>query len=90
MPQLKVKVIPNASKPEISGWLGWELKIKVSAQPEKGKANKAVIELLAKVLEINKKQITIESGQTSVHKVIAIQGIDQSDLQARLDEVCAQ
>lgn len=88
--QLKVKVIPNASKPEISGWLGHELKVKVSVQPEKGKANKAVIDLLAKSLNVSKQAMSIESGQTSPHKVIAVQGIDKHELLARIDHHCSE
>lgn len=89
MPSLKIKVIPNASKPEVSGWLGDELKVKVSVQPEKGKANKAVISLLAKTLSLGKQDITIESGQTSHHKVIAIQNIDKIELLARINHHCS-
>ena len=48
--RLKVKVLPNSSRDEVCGYLGGALKIKVRAIPESGKANKAVIALLASTL----------------------------------------
>ncbi|MCX6646575.1 MAG: DUF167 domain-containing protein [bacterium] len=51
------------------------LKIAVTAAPEKGKANKAVINLLSKILKIPKNSISIDSGETSPNKKITIQGI---------------
>jgi len=45
--RLKVKVVPGSSRDQIAGWLGDALKIKVTAPPERGKANEAVIEILA-------------------------------------------
>jgi len=58
------------------GWLGDALKIKVTAPSEKGKANEAVIELLADRLGIHADDITVESGHSSPSKVIAITGMD--------------
>lgn len=72
---LNIRVIPNASKYEIVGWLGDNLKIKVPAQAEKGKANKAVIELLSKELGIAKNTISLESGKKSQIKTLKIDGI---------------
>ena len=45
---IQVKVTPNASEDKVIGMDGEVLKIKVRATPEKGKANQAVIDLLAK------------------------------------------
>ena len=76
MAQLKVKVVPGSSRNQIVGWLGDALKIKVTAPPEKGKANEAVVELLANRLSISTDEITIESGHSSPSKVLAITGMD--------------
>jgi uncharacterized protein len=45
--RLTVKVVPGSSRNQIVGWLGNALKIKVTAPPEKGRANEAVVAILA-------------------------------------------
>ncbi|MFM1903038.1 MAG: hypothetical protein RLZZ440_938 [Planctomycetota bacterium] len=76
MVRLNVKVVPGSSRNQIVGWLGDALKIKVTAPPEKGKANEAVIELLAEALGIDPDAIQIESGHSSPSKIVAITGMD--------------
>jgi len=83
--QLQLKVVPGASRDEITGWLGEALKVKVSAPPEKGKANRAVLKLLAKLLGVSKSSITIVSGETSQQKVLEIE-LDTNALRKRLEE----
>lgn len=85
MAQLQLKVVPGASRDEITGWLGEALKVKVSAPPEKGKANRAVLKLLAKLLGVSKSSITIVSGETSQQKVLEIE-LDTNALRKRLEE----
>lgn len=80
MIQLSLKVIPNASKDEVVGFVGESLKVKVRAHREKGKANKAVIQLLCKVLNIPKNSIVIVSGVTSSIKIIEIENVDQESI----------
>lgn len=56
------------------------VKIKVTAAPSKGKANEAVIKLLAKELGIKKSQIAIVSGETSKIKIIELNGVGNNEL----------
>lgn len=73
MAVLKIKVQPGASRNEIAGmWLDM-LKVKVTAQPESGKANKACIELLAREFGISKNKIRIVKGYTSREKLVQIE-----------------
>ena len=79
MIRLAVKVTPKASADRIQGWAEDEtgervLKIAVTAVPEDGKANKAVIALLAKRLKLPKSALTIASGETSRRKILLIDG----------------
>ena len=81
MIRLAVKVTPGASADRIHGWAedeagGKVLKIAVAAVPEEGKANKAVIALLAKRLKLPKSAITIASGETARRKTLLIDGDD--------------
>ena len=82
--RLKVKVVPGSSRDEIVGWLGDALKIKVMAPPERGKANEAVVELLAAALGISTDDIKVVSGHTSPSKVFAIGGIDDEGIKTAL------
>lgn len=83
--RLKVKVVPGSSRDAIVGWLGESLKLKVAAPPEKGRANEAVIALLAAKLGIDPAAITIISGHASPAKVVGIEGIDEAKLRGLLD-----
>jgi uncharacterized protein (TIGR00251 family) len=76
MARLNVKVVPGSSRNQIMGWLGDALKIKVTAPPEKGKANEAVVELLSTKLGISTDDIMVVSGHSSPSKLIAITRID--------------
>jgi uncharacterized protein len=70
---LRVKVIPKSSKTELAGYLPdgtW--KVKVTAAPEKGKANRALLQFLAEHLGISKSRIHITSGETSQLKRIRV------------------
>lgn len=68
---IDVKVISKASRNCVKEEEG-RVKVYVTAAPEKGKANKAVIDLLAKHYGVNKSSITIIQGETSTHKKIVV------------------
>jgi uncharacterized protein (TIGR00251 family) len=78
--RLKAKVVPGSSRNRIVGWLGDALKINVTAPPEKGKANDAVVELLAAALGIATDDISVVSGHSSPAKLVAISGIDDETI----------
>jgi len=75
-----VKVVPRSSRTAIAGILNGMLKVKLSAAPEKGKANQALVEFLADTLGIKKNAIKITSGQTSPVKTIEIAGLSAEAL----------
>lgn len=79
--RISVKLTPKASKNTVIGWetdlFGKKtLKCAVTAVPEKGKANKALIQLLSKHFGVSKSSITIVRGETSRLKIIEIQGVN--------------
>lgn len=78
--RIQVKISPGASRTKILGPHGDCLKIAVNAPPEKGKANHAVIELLAGLLKIPKQQISILSGLTSSRKSLLVKGVTADDV----------
>ena len=78
--RLSVKVIPSSSKDCIIGWLGNVLKVKVQAPPERGKANRSVIKILAKTLGLSQQSISIVSGETSINKVLVVSGMTKDNI----------
>ena len=80
MGRLSLKVVPGSSRNEIVGWLGDSLKVKVKAPPEKGRANEAVIALLADRLGIDASSIAVVSGHGSPAKVVDVDGMDATAL----------
>lgn len=84
---LRLRVTPNAGRAGIEGAEirddgAQVLRVRVQAVPDKGKANAAVILLIAAALDVPKSAIALVSGQTSRFKVLAVRG-DAEDLAAR-------
>lgn len=70
---LSLKVTPKSSKDEIVGLLDdGAIKLKVTAPPEKGKANAAVCQLLAAFFGVAKRNVEILRGESSSNKQIRI------------------
>ncbi len=76
---VSVKVQPNASKDRVVGEHADQLKIAVTVAPEKGKANKAVIKVLSRLLDVKSSDIEILSGETSREKKVLIRNISEED-----------
>lgn len=71
--RIYAKVTPRAGKNEVLKISDGEYKVKVAAPPEKGKANEAVIKILADYFSISKSSINIIAGKTARIKIIDIQ-----------------
>ena len=81
---LRVQVQPRASRDEVMGPHGDGLKIRITAAPVAGAANKHLLKFLAKKLRVARSQISITSGATSRAKSIAIEGISAEEVRQRL------
>ena len=75
---LHLKVVPGGSKDALAGPLGDRYKVRVSAPPEGGKANKAVLALLARALDQSPRSLRIVRGKTSPLKTVEVEGKDAS------------
>jgi uncharacterized protein len=82
--KISVKVQPNARKNEVIGLINGVWKIKIAAPPDKGKANKELIDLLSALLGQKKDTITIIRGQTSHNKLVAIDSLTEAEIKSRL------
>jgi uncharacterized protein (TIGR00251 family) len=79
------KIVPGSSKTAVCGLLDGMVKIKVSAAPEKGKANQCLAEFLVKQLGVKKNAVSIISGQTNPVKQVQVLGISAESLLKRLN-----
>ncbi len=82
-----VKVIPSSSRTSLEGIQSGILRIKLSAAPERGKANQALVDFLSEKIGIKKKFIRITSGLFSKVKQIAIEQITPEILTEKLESV---
>jgi len=82
---LAVRVIPRANRNELVEILpDGTLKIRLTAPPVEWRANQALIEFLAKALDIPRSMIEIVAGQKGRNKLVAILGLDTSTVEKRL------
>lgn len=88
--RLAIRLTPRAAAERISGVVedgrgGWALKVGVTAVPADGKANAALLKLLARQLKLARRDLTVVSGASDRSKLIAIHG-DPARLTALLNE----
>jgi uncharacterized protein len=86
---LPVRAQPGARRNEIRGVQDGMLKVCVTQSPEKGKANKAVVELLGKKLSLKKSQIELVAGETSHQKRFLVRGITAEELAERIQRAAS-
>ena len=83
--RLPVKVVPGASRTRYLGEWAGRARIAVAAAPEKGKANQAVIDLLAELLSVDRRAIAVVAGLTNPLKTIRIDRISAEAVRAALE-----
>jgi uncharacterized protein len=83
--RVRLRVSPGARRSQLVGRHGEGWKVRVAAPPEGGRANDAVLDLLAQELDLPRASLAIVSGQTAREKVVAMEGIDRVELERRLE-----
>jgi uncharacterized protein len=84
--RVRLRVSPGARRDELVGWHGEGWKVRVSAPPEDGRANDAVLDLLARELSLPRRSLSIVSGRTAREKVVLVEGIDRTESERRLED----
>ncbi|NLX04303.1 MAG: YggU family protein [Phycisphaerae bacterium] len=82
--EVRVKVVPGSTRTKIVGRLGDDLKVAVSAPPEKGKANQALTRFLADRLGLGKNEVQVISGQNNPRKTLLIRGVSMEYCKQKL------
>jgi uncharacterized protein (TIGR00251 family) len=82
---LTIRVTPRARKTEFSGIMeDGTVRIRIAAPPVEGKANKALIHFLSKVLKVRKNQIEIVAGEKGLDKIVSILDMTAEQVQERI------
>jgi uncharacterized protein (TIGR00251 family) len=81
---LAVRAQPGARRTGVQGEQNGALKVAVSAPPEDGRANKALVEALSKALGVRRSQVELLSGATGRDKRFLIRGVPRSELEERV------
>ncbi len=81
---LKIRAVPGARREGILGLYGDALKLATAAAPERGKANRRLLALLAETLQLPPRKLELVSGETAREKRVLIRGLTADELRIRL------
>ena len=84
--RLRLRVSPGSRRAGLAGRHGDAWRVRVSQPAEGGRANEAVVSLLAKALELPRSALTLVSGHAARDKIVAVDGIDAVEAHRRLEE----
>jgi uncharacterized protein len=82
--RLRLRVSPGATRPGVVGRHGEAWKVRVAAAPEGGRANDAVVRLLADTLAVPRDAVTLVSGHSGRDKIVELAGIGPAQIERRL------
>jgi uncharacterized protein (TIGR00251 family) len=82
--RLRLRVSPGAARGGVVGRHGDAWKIRVAAPPEDGRANEALLRLLAERLRLPRRDLELVSGHGARDKIVELTGIDDAEAERRL------
>jgi uncharacterized protein len=82
--RLRLRVVPGARRSEIVGRHGDAWKVRVTAPPERGAANEALVDLLAGALGVSARDVRLVSGHGSRDKIVELTALGADEAEARL------
>jgi uncharacterized protein len=82
--RLQLRVSPGARRAQVVGRHGDAWKVRVAAPPEGGRANEAVVRLVAETLSLPRDAVTLVSGHGTRDKIIQLAGLYQTQIEQRL------
>ena len=83
--RLRVRVSPGARRSEIVGRHGDAWRLRVTAAPERGRANDEVLDLLAATLGLRRPQLKVIAGASSRDKLVELEGIETGEVEERME-----
>lgn len=88
--RLRLRVSPGANRAGVVGRYGQAWKVRVAAPPEGGRANDAVVRLLAETLSVPRDAVKLVSGRGARDKIVELTGIDGALVERRLSSALRQ
>jgi hypothetical protein len=85
MARVELTVSPGAARSELVGRHGAGWRARVAAPPERGRANRALEELIAKAVGVPRDQVAVVAGRGSRRKLVEVQGLEAPELARRLE-----
>jgi uncharacterized protein len=82
--RVRVRVVPGAKSAAVVGRHGESWKVRVTAPPERGRANDAVVELLSTRLGMSARDVAVVSGASGRDKVVELRGVSAEEAERRL------
>ena len=82
--RVRLRVSPGAKRAQVVGRHGEAWKVRVAASPEGGRANEAVVRLLAETLSLPRDAVTLVSGHGARDKIVQLAGLDPTQIERRL------
>jgi uncharacterized protein len=82
--RLEVKVTPGAARSQIGDVREGVLQVKIGAPPVRGKANRELIDFLARALGVSRAAVSIVRGGTGRNKLVEVAGLDRREIIRRL------
>lgn len=82
--RLEVWLTPGSARDEVVGWEGDLLRVRVKAPPDRGRANEALVRLLAQRLGLRPNHVRLVGGWTSRRKLVLVEGLAADELRSLL------
>ena len=88
--RLRLRVSPGANSAHVVGRHGEAWKVRVAAPAEEGRANEAVVRLLAETLSLPRDAVTLVSGHGARDKIVQLTGLDSTQIERRLSSAAGK
>jgi uncharacterized protein (TIGR00251 family) len=85
MARVEITVSPGAARTELVGRHGGGWRARVAAPPERGRANRALVELVAELAGVGRERVAVVAGAGSRRKVLEVEGLGADELDRRLE-----
>ena len=88
--RVRLRVSPGANSAHVVGRHGEAWKVRVAAPPQGGRANEAVVRLLAETLSLPRDAVTLVSGHGARDKIVQLAGLDPTQIERRLSSAAGK